>query len=65
MPISATTNAAAATLAPSSRADRATNGSMAPWPIETRMVGPYAGMMNPRQPRSVVTRANLADNRRR
>ena len=29
------------------------------------MVGPYAGMMNPRQPRSVVTRANLADNRRR
>ena len=58
--MSETTNAAAATLAPSSRADSATNGSIAPWPIETSMVGPYAGTMIPRQSRSVATRANLA-----
>lgn len=60
MPISETTNAATATLAPRSRADRATNGTIAPCPIETRAVGPYAGMMMPGQPRSLATGANLA-----
>src|SRR6187200_562317 len=43
-PMSATINAAVPTLAPSSRAERATSGRIAPCPTETRRVGPYAVM---------------------
>ena len=42
-------NDAVPTLAPTSRADNATNGRIAPWPIATRMVGPYAVIAMSRQ----------------
>ena len=42
-PISVTIRAATATEAPSSRADSATTGRMAPWPMLNRSAGPNAG----------------------
>ena len=42
-------NDAVPTLAPSSRADNATSGRIAPWPMATRTVGPYAVIAMSRQ----------------